>query len=118
MNLNGFTDYVVCPSPFVYFGLTCVNFKDGTKSMNFLDADSTCIGKEAIYFPTHQYQNLLFAVGMKEKGIMKTIWIGIKKIDGRWFDTSGLEIKPHMFNWATNEPSTSDECVIADSNLK
>ena len=117
-NLNGLTDYEECPDSFVYFGLTCVNFHDGVQAMTFNDAEIFCQGDEIIYFPTHQYQHYVFAVGIKEKGGISSLWIGMKRIDGRWYQNNGLEVEPHKMNWAKNEPSTTDECVIADSNLE
>ena len=59
LNLKGFTDYDQCPSSFIYFGLTCVNFNDGSKAMTFYDADLICLEKQAVYFPSHQYQHLI-----------------------------------------------------------
>ena len=56
---------------------------------------------------------------MKEKGGMNSLWMGMKKIDGKWYQINGLEVQPHMLNWAFNEPSsTKDGCVIADSSLQ
>ena len=117
-NLKRFTDYDHCPTSFVYFGLTCVNFNDGSKAMTFYDAESICLEKQAVYFPSHQYQHPVFAIGMKEKATLGSVWIGMQKFDGRWYEANGNEVQPHMLNWATSEPSTNDDCVIADSSLK
>ena len=86
--------------------------------MNFQDAVVYCDKDKSIYFPTHQYQHYIFAIGMKEKASMNSIWIGMKKINGSWYEINGREVKPHMLNWYKDEPSTTDECVIADSNIE
>ena len=55
---------------------------------------------------------------MKGKATLGSVWIGMQKFDGRWYETNGNEVQPHMLNWATSEPSTNDDCVIADSSLE
>ena len=48
LNLKRFTDYDECPSSFIYFGLTCVNFNDGLctgqqQKLDFCDSTSSYV---------------------------------------------------------------------------
>ena len=65
-NGNLMVDYK-CPSGYVYFGVTCVDFKD--ISTTFEKANQQCIDDGILYVPTNQTQNSIFRLGMLEKVI-------------------------------------------------
>ncbi len=46
-----------------------------------------------------------------------TVWIGLKKISGKWYWSNGQEVKNSLTDWAENQPDSLGSCVIADKGL-
>ena len=66
-NGNLMVDYQ-CPIGYIYFGITCVNFKE--LSANFEEANQQCIKEGILYVPTNQTQNTIFRLAMLKKVVV------------------------------------------------